>query len=133
MIVALLFYSVFIYLAHAKVSDDLMDDWNAVASTYADECIEESEANPIVAKNMFKNHKLHDEEHIQCFIKCLNYKLKFLTDVGVYDKERFVNTLQHVTREIVDKCVEKHKFETNECKNSYLVAACFAEENYITE
>ncbi|KAK4879402.1 hypothetical protein RN001_007548 [Aquatica leii] len=68
--------NIFISVALSKVSFDLIDDWNNVSAPYADECILESGANPEMARKMFENHKLVDEEHIRCYFKCLSLKGK---------------------------------------------------------
>ncbi|KAK4879406.1 hypothetical protein RN001_007552 [Aquatica leii] len=111
---------------------ELMDDWNALAAVYADECILESGADAEIAKQMFENHKLVNEEHIRCYFKCLMIRYKFMSKDGVFNAERLIQGVQHVTPEIAETCITKHGDKMDLCKKSYLVASCVAEENYET-
>ncbi|KAK4879411.1 hypothetical protein RN001_007557, partial [Aquatica leii] len=109
---------------------DFIDDWNAVASTYADECISESGADSETARKMFENHKLVNEEHIRCYFKCLSMKNKFMSEDGVYDAKALEKGLQHVTPEIAQNCLSKYGNALDLCRRAYLVATCITEENY---
>ncbi|KAF5287968.1 hypothetical protein FQR65_LT12145 [Abscondita terminalis] len=113
-----------------KVSDDLIDDWNNIASQYAAECIERTGANPVLVDSMFKEHKLVDEEHVRCYIMCLNEKYEYILPDGNFDGDKIVNDVEHVTYDIMDRCGKKVENEKDLCKKSYLLALCFAEENY---
>ncbi|KAF5287973.1 hypothetical protein FQR65_LT12150 [Abscondita terminalis] len=116
---------------NAKLSDDVMDDWNQVVARYATECIEESGANPIVALSLFNDRLLHDEEHIQCFIKCLNEKYGMLSPDGEFHVDIWLNTIKHLTPEVANMCFNKYRQETDLCKRSYQLALCVAQENYV--
>ncbi|KAF5287969.1 hypothetical protein FQR65_LT12146 [Abscondita terminalis] len=119
-----------IYSTNAKLSDDIMEEWNHVVSRYATECIEESGVNPVYAANIFNGRLLHDEEHIHCFIKCLNVKYGILSSSGVYDVDVWVKTTPHVTPEIANRCLKKHENEVDLCKKSYRLGLCVTENNY---
>ncbi|KAF5287967.1 hypothetical protein FQR65_LT12144 [Abscondita terminalis] len=124
--------SVFIYGVFSnKLSDELMDDWNRIASVHAAACIEETDANPILAESMFKDHKLIDEEHVKCYMKCLNEKNTFIFPNGTFNRDKFVNDIEHVTYAIIDKCLAKLNNDADLCKKSYSLAMCFSEENYV--
>ncbi|KAK4879408.1 hypothetical protein RN001_007554 [Aquatica leii] len=123
---------VFIFVVFAKVPYELIDDWNALAAVYAEECLLESGSNSEVARKMFENHKLVDEEHIRCYFKCLMRKHNFMSEDGVLDEVQLIQGVQHITPEIARTCITKHGMEIDLCRKGYLVASCVAEENYET-
>ncbi|KAF5287974.1 hypothetical protein FQR65_LT12151 [Abscondita terminalis] len=101
---------------------DLMHDWNTLAARFADECVAESGANPIIAQNMFADFQLLGEEHVQCYIKCLLQRYEVLTDDGVFHVEAIIKLIEHVSQENADVCLEKHGQVKDLCKQAYLLA-----------
>ncbi|KAK4879404.1 hypothetical protein RN001_007550 [Aquatica leii] len=124
--------NIFISVAFSKVSFELIDDWSNVSAPYADECILETGANPEMARKMFENHKLVDEEHIRCYFKCLSLKGKVMSEDGAFIPEALIKLFIHITPDIAYNCVAKFANEEDLCKKAYLVALCITEENYIT-
>ncbi|KAK4879407.1 hypothetical protein RN001_007553 [Aquatica leii] len=116
----------------SKVPYELIDDWNALAAVYADECLSESGANSEIARKMFENHKLVDEEHIRCYFKCLMIKYNFMSEDGVLNEDLLIKGVQHITPEIAHTCITRYGNEMEVCRKGYLVASCVAEENYET-
>ncbi|KAK4879397.1 hypothetical protein RN001_007543 [Aquatica leii] len=124
--------NIFICLGYAMIPYERMDDWKALADVNANECILESGANPIIAKQMFENHKLVDEEHIRCYFKCLALKNEIMSKDGVFFEDEVIKKIPHVTKEIAQRCITKGRTEKDICKKTYLVAFCITEENYVT-
>ncbi|KAF5287972.1 hypothetical protein FQR65_LT12149 [Abscondita terminalis] len=122
-----------IFVVNAKVAlpDDLMKEWKKVASRYEEECVEESGTDPIVAKTIFKNKRLLNEEQLGCFIECLNRKYGMLTPDGVFHMDVWLSTIKHLTPEVAVTCIKEHENVTNLCKRSYRLALCVAKANYV--
>ncbi|KAF5287966.1 hypothetical protein FQR65_LT12143 [Abscondita terminalis] len=95
-----------------KLSDELMDDWNNIAFRYSEECIEETGANPILARGLFLNNQLVDEEHMRCYMKCLSVKLNYILPDGSFNRDKLLSDelmddWNYLTSLYADECIEE--------------------------
>ncbi|KAF5287965.1 hypothetical protein FQR65_LT12142 [Abscondita terminalis] len=129
----LLVMSLCFCVAHAKLSDELMDDWNMITSVYVEDCIQESGVDRIVATNIFKDRLLLDIEHMPCFLKCLFDRYDFLSNNGDINVDKWVKVVEHLDHDLADVCLERHVGETELCTKVHHLVKCLAEENYVTK
>ncbi|KAF5287971.1 hypothetical protein FQR65_LT12148 [Abscondita terminalis] len=127
----IVFTLIIVVTAKMDLPDDLMEEWKKVASRYEEVCVEESGTDPIVAKTIFKNRYLFNEEQLGCFIECLNRKYGILTPDGVFHVDVWLSTIKHLTPEVAATCIKEHENVTNLCIRSYRLALCVAEANSV--
>ncbi|KAK4879582.1 hypothetical protein RN001_007728 [Aquatica leii] len=108
----------------ASLPPSVIQSWNNVVAPYQETCIQESEVDPDIARNMFVRSELPNEEHMRCYLKCLHEKLNFYLPNGDLDKDLMVKTFVHITPEIGDMCFAKFGSEPNHCLKSYRIAIC---------
>ncbi|KAK4879581.1 hypothetical protein RN001_007727 [Aquatica leii] len=110
-------YSITIPLSTVK-------SWYDVTAPYQETCIQESDVDPDIARNMLLINTLPNEMHMRCYLKCLHEKLNFYLPNGDLDKDLMVKTFDHVTPEIGDMCFAKFGSEPDHCLKSYRIVMC---------
>ncbi|KAK4879612.1 hypothetical protein RN001_007758 [Aquatica leii] len=101
---------------------------NELIAPFQEKCIEETEVDPDVAKNMFNGNELPNEEHARCYLKCLDENLNFYRPNGELDCDLMAKTLDHISADVIHKCVHKFQSETDRCIKSYKVSICLLDD-----
>ncbi|KAK4879611.1 hypothetical protein RN001_007757 [Aquatica leii] len=114
-----------------KISPVLVTSWNQLVKPFQDKCIEESQVDPDLAKNVFNRNYFPDEKPISCYFKCLHENLNNYGPDGELNGDLVAKTIAGASTEIANPCIDKFKSETDRCTKAYRVSGCLAEANLI--
>ncbi|KAK4879610.1 hypothetical protein RN001_007756 [Aquatica leii] len=128
----ILVLSVFVCVGFTKkIPPLLVTSWNKLVEPYQNKCIEESQVEPDIAKNVFTKNTYLDKKPISCYFKCLHEKLNNYGSNGELNGDSIAKNIDHVTTEIAYTCIEKFISETDRCTNAYKVSTCLIEANLV--
>ncbi|KAF5296848.1 hypothetical protein FQA39_LY12366 [Lamprigera yunnana] len=121
---------IFIFFGFAstnRVPSDVIEIWNMLVKDHNDECIANTNVDPIKIKAILIEAKIPYEENILCYIKCVYEKMNFLLPNGEFNMDELLGKASYLTQESVENCKKIANPETDVCRKSYLFAHCVIE------
>ncbi|KAK5645690.1 hypothetical protein RI129_004154 [Pyrocoelia pectoralis] len=117
----------FIATVDLKLSPEVIVDWENFHIPHFDECVKETNVDPMVARLMLRQLHLPDENEFHCYLKCIYQRNQLLTsDESDLNYDQLVNFI-HLSPELVDKCIKVAKSEVEICRKTYIFVKCFLE------
>ncbi|KAF5296846.1 hypothetical protein FQA39_LY12364 [Lamprigera yunnana] len=122
-----LIFIIFGFASANKLPSDIIEIWNMLVTDENDDCIVNTNVDPIKIKAIFIEAKIPYEENILCYIKCVYEKMNFLLPNGDFNINELLNKAPYLTQESVENCKKIANPETDVCRKSYLFAHCVIE------
>ncbi|KAK5642786.1 hypothetical protein RI129_008953 [Pyrocoelia pectoralis] len=110
-----------------KVPSQYQKSWDAAASPYKQECIEETGVNKSYADRLFLYSEYHDDDNLKCYLKCLCERLEIVNiSSGTWNKNEILKHISGVTDEIYKTCSDETQDESLLCQKCFDLSKCIA-------
>ncbi|XP_031338137.1 uncharacterized protein LOC116167040 [Photinus pyralis] len=111
-----------------QLPPDVLELWEANVAPFLDTCTKEMNVDPEIAKNMFRHVHLPDEQTFHCFMYCIFQKQRFLNSDDELDREQMLETIQTLTPDSLQLCIDGAAGVTDVCVKMYNLTRCIVHD-----
>ncbi|KAB0792684.1 hypothetical protein PPYR_14643 [Photinus pyralis] len=107
-----------------KTTRDILDEWRERTKQEHPECLKSTGVKQEYVDQYWESVQMADDENFKCFLWCVFNGFKVINNDGTGNEELIVQTIDRMTNEIVEFCMEKADKMPDKCKRTYELINC---------
>ncbi|KAF5287811.1 hypothetical protein FQR65_LT12179 [Abscondita terminalis] len=106
-----------------ELTAETFEKWEKLVSPHIDKCQTETNVDPEVAQNFYKQFYFPNDKNFQCYVKCIAVKLNFMDSSGKINVDVLTEATDKESGQIAEEC-SKLLTKTDLCEIAFEFSTC---------